>query len=117
MLPGKFPSVAVAVSSEQLPRTSTGKVIRNGLAAVLQVSAPDLDVVGGGGASGGAAARLGAPKVSKALEGVRYFLACQVVFNHVGYQRADLPGTWGAVAQARFFCIHVSTQLGSNPAD
>jgi len=35
-------------------------------------------------------------------------LACQVVFNHVGYQQMA-EGTWGVVAQARFFCIHVPT--------
>ena len=33
-------------------------------------------------------------------------MAKRVVF---GIQRADETGTWGAVAQARFFCIHVPT--------
>lgn len=56
----------------------------------------------------------GPPKVSRATEGVRFFLACQVVFNHVGLQA---PGSgssmeiseesWGAFGQARFMCIHV----------
>ena len=102
LLAGKWPSVAVAVKPSQVPRTSTGKPIRNGLAQVLGVlSALDKPP-----------ARQGPPRLSKAIEGVRYFLACQVVFNHVGYQPGGNVahfGTWGAFAQARFFCIHVPT--------
>ena len=59
-------------------------------------------------------------RVSRATEGVRFFLACQVVFNHVGMQSPG-PGdrmpddpvqpdeSWGAFGQARFMCIHVPT--------
>ena len=59
-------------------------------------------------------------RVSRATEGVRFFLACQVVFNHVGLQSPG-PGdrmpddpvqpdeSWGAFGQARFMCIHVPT--------
>ena len=46
---------------------------------------------------------------SRALDGVRYVLACQVVFNHVGLQEGGVGGSWGAAGQARFFCIHVPT--------
>lgn len=99
LTPGKWPSVVLAVEAQQLPTTSTGKPIRTDLAATLSVSAAAMTTE---------PARLGSPKVSKALDGVRYFLACQVVFNHVGYQQMA-EGTWGVVAQARFFCIHVPT--------
>jgi len=51
--------------------------------------------------------RLGPPLVSPALSGVRFFLACQVMFNHIGTQIPGEHGMWGAVANARFFCIHV----------
>ena len=99
----KYPSVAVAVTAGQIPMTSTRKPIRAGLADALGVVAPSA--VHASRALNGQ--RLGGPKVSRALEGVRYFLACQVVFNHVGYQDTNATGTWGAVAQGRFFCIHV----------
>ena len=101
--PHKLPSVARVVAIGDLPTTSTGKYIRTGLAAVLGVIASEPE---------GPPARLGPPRVSAALAGVRYVLAAQVVFNHVGTQQhgeAEGAGTWAAVGAARFFCMHVPT--------
>ena len=69
------------------------------LAEVLGVRSAEADVP----------ARLGPPRISQALAGVRFVLAAQVVFNHVGTQEhgSEGAGTWGAVGAARFFCVHV----------
>jgi len=107
LAPNKWPSVVVVVSWETLPKTKTNKPIRSGLAVTLGVEPPKLDETTN---------KKGPPKISRALEGVRFFLACQVVFNHVGLQSPG-PGTrmphddesWGAFGQARFMCIHVPT--------
>ena len=97
--PYKTPSVALTVAASELPKTSTGKYIRTGLAEVLGVRSAEADVP----------ARLGPPRISQALAGVRFVLAAQVVFNHVGTQEhgSEGAGTWGAVGAARFFCVHV----------
>ena len=54
-------------------------------------------------------ARAGPPRISPALAGVRFVLAAQVVFNHVGISEGASGGMWGAVGAARFFCVHVPT--------
>jgi len=98
LAPTKFPTVVIVVSEDELPKTATRKYIRSGLAGKLGVTASiTVDTT----------PRLGPPTVSKALTGVRYFLACQVIFNHIGSQKAHVEGNWGAVSNGRFFCIHV----------
>ena len=106
LAPGKWPSFAIALREDDIPRTATRKVVRGRLAQVPAVAA---ELAARNEEHSVRRERLGAPKVSRALDGVRFFLASQVVFNHVGLQAADTHGTWGAVAQARFFCIHVPT--------
>jgi aryl carrier-like protein len=52
----------------------------------------------------------GPPHVSPSIVGVRYFLACFVVFNHVGKTEDDdsgPPSGWRSFANARLFCIHM----------
>ena len=107
--PNKWPSVARIITWEELPKTQTRKPIRNGLAEKLGITPPDIDQQTIGN-------KKGPPKISRAVEGVRFFLACQVVFNHIGLQGPGdgsnmdfIDGSWGAFGQARFMCIHVPT--------
>ena len=94
----KIPSIAIVVDPSKLPKTRTGKVIRSGLAEHLGVTTVAPEV-----------ARAGPPRISPALAGVRFVLAAQVVFNHVGISEGASGGMWGAVGAARFFCVHVPT--------
>eukprot|EP00308_Calcidiscus_leptoporus_P011576 CAMPEP_0119370154 /NCGR_PEP_ID=MMETSP1334-20130426/16552_1 /TAXON_ID=127549 /ORGANISM="Calcidiscus leptoporus, Strain RCC1130" /LENGTH=2388 /DNA_ID=CAMNT_0007387159 /DNA_START=53 /DNA_END=7219 /DNA_ORIENTATION=- len=106
LAPNKWPSVAQTITWEELPKTQTKKPIRNGLAEKLGITPIDMEQQ--------TEVKRGPPRLSRATEGVRYLLAAQVVFNHVGLQA---PGggtnmnfdytTWGAFGQARFMCIHV----------
>ena len=85
LAPFKNPTVIKFVLDEELPKTATHKYIRSNLAEKLGIKAQDV----------GAAPRLGPPRVSSALAGVRFFLACQVMFNHVGTHK---PGGFGTVS-------------------
>ena len=96
LAPFKRPVVAMVVNDADLPRTTTHKYIRIGLARVLHV--PKI------------VDNRGPPHVSAAIVGVRYFLACFVVFNHVGKTEDDglsAPSGWRSFANARLFCIHM----------
>ena len=112
LAPNKWPSVAAVITWEDLPQTKTNKPIRAGLAEKIGMEPATIDTQ--------ATSKKGPPKISRATEGVRFFLACQVVFNHVGLQSPGpgdrmpddpvQPGeSWGAFGQARFMCIHVPT--------
>lgn len=111
LAPNKWPSVAQVITWEELPKTKTNKPIRNGLAEKLGIQPNNVEE------QLAAPVKQGPPKVSRAVEGVRFVLACQVVFNHVGLQapgggtNMDIhsPDSWGAFGQARFMCIHVPT--------
>ena len=109
LAPNKWPSVAAVITWEDLPKTKTNKPIRAGLAEKIGMEPATIDTQ--------ATSKKGPPKISRATEGVRFFLACQVVFNHVGVQSPgpgnrmpdDPDESWGAFGQARFMCIHVPT--------
>ena len=63
-------------SEDELPKTGSGKYIRNGLADVLGVKADRFDSV--------AVQPKGAPRMSHGLSGLRYLLSIGVMFNHIG---------------------------------
>ena len=96
--PYKTPSVFTVVKDEDLPKTSTHKYIRTNLAEVLGVTVQEA-----------LPPRLGPPRVSRALSGIRFYLACQVMFNHIGASKSSDLGLagWGAFGNARYICIHM----------
>jgi len=52
----------------------------------------------------------GPPQVSPSIVGVRYFLACFVMFNHMGKTEDDAtapPSGWRSFANARLFCVQM----------
>lgn len=129
----KFPSVWKIVEIEALPRTANRKFIRNGLADVLGVksghavetteqntktnSKPaqsrakklDKPVVASGDfhsiPSASGAGVSDKPKVDwAALAGLRFVLACYVMFMHIGSNES-----WGAFNNLRQFPWHVHT--------
>lgn len=100
----KFPSFLKLVTDDELPKTASRKYIRNGLAEVLQMGAgaagqPALRPA----APAAAGARLDAPKVDwSTLAGLRFVLACYVMFMHFGSTES-----WGAVSNLRQFPWHI----------
>jgi len=89
----KIPTHYRVVQDEDLPKTNTRKYKRIGLADVLGVveAAP-------------LAIHKSPPAVSTGLAGLRFFLACWVMFNHIGAK-----SSWGDVHDTRYFCMHVPT--------
>lgn len=75
-----------------LPKTGSGKYIRNGLAKYLGVKADDFEALN--------THPVGAPRMSHGLSGLRYLLSVGVMFNHIGavWQGEDErnPMTFGA---------------------
>jgi len=82
----------VVNSDDQLPKTASGKYIRNGLAEKLGVTGALFDA--------STAPPKGSARVSHGLSGLRYLLAVGVMFNHIGavWQGEDErnPMTFGA---------------------
>ncbi|MRV72593.1 AMP-binding protein [Duganella sp. FT92W] len=120
----KFPTFVKLVTDDELPKTASRKYIRNGLADVLQVGArpaakPTVTTVDfhnkpakkpakagtapAAAATAAAPARHDAPKVDwSTLAGLRFILACYVMFMHFGSTES-----WGAVSNLRQFPWHV----------
>lgn len=118
----KIPSHWRLVEKEQLPMTASKKYIRNGLAQVLGVSAEQNNVVPIApppvreperqpapaandqfAAVAGASALDDKPKVDWAtLAGLRFVLACYVMFMHIGSNES-----WDAFSNLRQFPWHV----------
>lgn len=63
-------------SDDALPKTGSGKYIRNGLATKLGVVAETFDLL--------MATPKSAPRLSHGLSGLRYLLSIGVMFNHIG---------------------------------
>jgi acyl-CoA synthetase (AMP-forming)/AMP-acid ligase II len=70
---GSVPTHWVIVQDSELPKTSTGKYIRTGLAKVLGIEAKEVN-----------APMPRPPAVSSGLNGLRWLMACGVMFNHIG---------------------------------
>mmetsp|Transcript_99 Transcript_99/g.175 ORF Transcript_99/g.175 Transcript_99/m.175 type:complete len:1042 (+) Transcript_99:354-3479(+) len=93
LTPTKWPTKWMIVTDDQLPKTKTKKYIRVGLAEKL------------GFAEGNMACEL--PKETKAridwgvITGFRFFLACYVMFMHIGDNKS-----WGAFNNLRGFPWH-----------
>lgn len=130
LAPFKFPAHWKLVANEDLPRTASRKIIRNGLAEVLGVESRDAEppvtpsakpAPRPSGISGGfddtpstvpadfhgaavASADLGdKPKVDwSTLAGFRFVLACYVMFMHIGANES-----WDAFSNLRQFPWHV----------
>ena len=88
----KVPEKIVIVTEQDLPKTRSNKYIRTGLAQKLGIDKVDDyadDVM----------KDLKHAQINEACAGVRFALACAVVFGHVG----DF-GDW---SHARDFCLHV----------
>ncbi|WP_026190822.1 AMP-binding protein [Methylobacterium sp. WSM2598] len=105
----KYPTRWKLVEEHQLPRTTTQKYIRNGLADALGVSdsepaRPLTSEAGGGVRRSDGSSRTGAaPQVDwSTLSGLRFLLACYVMFMHIGSDQS-----WGAFANLRQFPWHV----------
>lgn len=95
----KVPSCWKIVTDDELPKTSTRKYIRTNLAEKLNVTSAFQQ---GGSA---AAPRVPPPTFAPALNGVRFILGCQVMFNHFG--SGGDPNGWGVVGNYRYYCLHV----------
>lgn len=63
-------------SDDELPKTGSGKYIRNGLAEKLGVVADTFDSL--------KTTPTSAPRMSQGLSGLRYLLSIGVMFNHIG---------------------------------
>mmetsp|Transcript_6955 Transcript_6955/g.9964 ORF Transcript_6955/g.9964 Transcript_6955/m.9964 type:complete len:973 (+) Transcript_6955:336-3254(+) len=90
----KAPEKVVFLQEQDIPMTSSKKVIRVGLSEKLGVKPMSDDVM----------ERLQDlkpfPSISEALSGVRFFLAFAVLYNHIGDFGDRLN-------HARLFCLHV----------
>jgi len=99
LAPAKWPTKWKIVNDEDLPKTKTKKYIRIGLSTVLGMD-PDEDL------KGDAAAAAKSPDKAKVdwavIGGLRFVLACYVMFMHIGSTES-----WGAWNNLRGFPWHV----------
>ena len=99
MAPAKWPTKWKIVNDEDLPKTKTKKYIRIGLSTVLGMD-PDEDL------KGDAAVAAKAPDKAKVdwavIGGLRFVLACYVMFMHIGSTKS-----WGVWNNLRGFPWHV----------
>ncbi|KDB08851.1 Long-chain-fatty-acid--CoA ligase [Burkholderia sp. lig30] len=109
LAPHKLPAFIKLVQDEDLPKTSSRKYIRNGLAEVLGMGAsaskktPPPAVASGAKAASVETGVDGKPNVDwSAIAGLRFLLACYVMFMHIGSDQS-----WGAFANLRQFPWHV----------
>ncbi|GLS26381.1 AMP-binding protein [Marinibactrum halimedae] len=119
----KIPSVWRLVDNNDLPRTASKKIIRNGLAEKLGIEAqstetqptetqptgkPDIKAVSQNNEKSSttqATTYSDKPKVDwAALAGFRFILACYVMFMHIGSNES-----WSAFSNLRQFPWHVHT--------
>ncbi|WP_045883392.1 AMP-binding protein [Pseudomonas chlororaphis] len=107
----KYPAWLKMVADDDLPKTASRKYIRNGLAQVLGVAAAHAEpasipapvAVSRTQPAAAAQTLRDAPRVDwSTLAGLRFLLACYVMFMHIGSDES-----WGAVANLRQFPWHV----------
>lgn len=105
----KIPTIFKIVTEDDLPKTSNRKYIRNGLAEVLDLKSPNMATALPANpyhpspppASGSGFKER--PIVDwSTLAGLRFLLACYVMFMHIGTSES-----WGALANLRQFPWHV----------
>ncbi|MGE7955226.1 AMP-binding protein [Pseudomonas sp. NPDC089530] len=111
LAPYKYPAFLKLVADDDLPKTASRKYIRNGLAQVLGMVAPNAEqpaepasaAVSRDKPAAPAKPRQDSPKVDwSTLAGFRFLLACYVMFMHIGSDES-----WGALANLRQFPWHV----------
>jgi len=107
LAPIKWPTKWIVVKDEDLPKTKTKKYIRIGLSTKLGLDPDqqnkDADNEDAGNADGGKKPDSSKAKIAwPVLGGLRMFLACYVMFMHIGS-----TDSWGRMNNLRGFPWHV----------